>query len=103
MENKYKISILPLFEQDMAAVVRYIVQKLDNPPAAERLLEQTYAAIKLRAENPLAFTPYDDGKKRKDKYYRININNYSVFYVVMENVMEVRRFIYNRRDLPNII
>lgn len=103
MENKFKISVLPLFEQDMTDAVQYISQTLDNPSAAERLLNQTYAAIKERSEHPLAFAPYEDGKKRKDKYYRINIHNFSVFYVVLGDVMEVRRFIYNRRDLQNII
>ncbi len=31
------------------------------------------------------------------------VNNYSVFYVVIDDVMEVRRFIYNGRDISNIV
>lgn len=103
MEKKYKITILPLFEQDMQGAIQYISKVLDNPSAAERLLDKTYSEIKKRLKNPLAFAPYDDGKKRKDKYYRILVNNFSVFYVVLDDVMEVRRFIYNRRDLKKII
>ena len=103
MEKKNKITILPLFEQDMQGAIHYISKVLDNPSAAERLLDKTYSEIKKRLKNPLAFALYDDGKKRKDKYYRILVNNFSVFYVVLDDVMEVRRFIYNRRDLKKII
>ena len=35
--------------------------------------------------------------------YRINIRNYSVFYVVIGDTMEVRRFVYGKRNLPDII
>ena len=32
-----------------------------------------------------------------------DINNYAVFYVVIDDVMEVRRFLYSRRDIQSVI
>ena len=52
---------------------------------------------------PLSFEPYKSIKHRNDNYYRIYVGNYTVFYVVIDDVMEVRRFIYSARDLSSLI
>ena len=103
MEKKYTLSYLPLFEQDLAAVRDYIAFTLHNPTAALRLVEDTNEAIKKRLDNPLAFPPYHSVRDRKQPYYRIDIRNFAVFYVVIGNKMEVRRFVYSKRDLTKII
>ena len=87
----------------MAAVRDYIINKLQNPTAALRLMEDAEKAIFDRLKNPLAFQPYPSVRKRKHPYYRINVRNYSIFYVVIGNVMEVRRFLYSKRNLPEIL
>lgn len=103
MDNDYTLSYLPLFEQDLASVRDYIAITLQNPVAALRLVEDTEKAIAKRLRNPLGFTPYHSVRDRKQPYYRINIRNYSVFYVVLGNVMEVRRFVYAKRNLSDIV
>ena len=103
MNKKYFLEYLPLFEQDLADVRNYIAVELSNPAAAMRLINDTEAAIQKRLKNPLGYTPYHSVRDRKQPYYRINIRNYSVFYVVIDNVMEVRRFLYAKRNLSAII
>jgi hypothetical protein len=66
-------------------------------------VEETEKAIQERLFAPLSFKSYDSKKERKHKYYRIYIKNYTVFYVIIDNVMEVRRFMYSRRDVDNLI
>lgn len=46
-----------------------------------------------------AFEPYHSAKDRQYPYYRISVRNYTIFYVVIADVMEVRRIVYSRRDL----
>ena len=103
MDRKFTLSYLPLFEQDLAAVRDYIAITLNNPAAALRLVEDTNAAILKRLANPLGFQQYHSKKDRRHPYYRIQIRNFTVFYVVIGDVMEVRRFIYGRRDFPEIV
>jgi len=103
MDKKYKLHYLPQFEQDLSEVRDYIIYKLQNPSAALRLINDTEAAIKKQLNNPLAFKPYKSIRNRQNDYYRINVRNYAVFYVVIENIMECRRIIYSRRDLKNLI
>jgi plasmid stabilization system protein ParE len=102
MNEKYTLRYLPLFEQDLAQVRDYIAHNLGNPTAALKLIFDTEKAIMARLDNPLGYEPYHSSKDRKHLYYRIYVRNHTVFYVVIGNVMEVRRFIYSRRDLPNI-
>ena len=86
MENKsYQLRYLSIFETDLLSTVNYITNVLKNEDAAHRL---------KRLENPLAFEPYRSAKRREYPYYRIYVRNYVVYYVVIGNVMEVRRLIY---------
>ena len=88
MENKsYQLRYLPIFETDLLSTVNYITNVLKNEDAAHRLVDDIESAILKRLENPLAFEPY-----------RIYVRNYVVYYVVIGNVMEVRRLIYSARD-----
>ena len=103
MNKQFSLCYLPQFEQDLEEVRDYIAFNLKSPMAALRLVEDTERAILKRLENPLGFKPYNSARKRKQPYYRINIRNFSVFYVVDETVMEVRRFVYSKRNLPGIL
>ena len=67
MERKYKLTILPLFEEELNHIVDYITYVLHNREAAHQLI------------------------------------NFYIFYVVIEDVMEVHHIYYNRRDLQNIL
>jgi len=103
MDKKYTLNYLPQFEHDLAAARDYITFTLQNSEAALRLVEDAEKAILKRLDSPLSFQPYPSVRKRKHPYYRINVRNFSIFYVVIENVMEVRRFVYSKRNLPEII
>jgi hypothetical protein len=104
MVNKeYKLRALRMFERDMIEAADYITNVLLNPEAALNLIEETHKAVQKRLSNPTAFEPYRSAKNRKHKYYRIYVKNYTVFYVVIGNVMELHRFIYSRRDFTQIL
>lgn len=104
MENKkYTLRYLPLFRKDMLENVNYIANKLQNPIAADNLINDVESAIIERLDSPLSFQPYHSPKKHDETYYRINVHNYSIFYVVIDDVMEVRRMIYNRCNLNELL
>ena len=97
--KKYKLRILPLFEDDLNEIVDYIRFRLKNPMAAQAFIDAVEAAVQERLDCPEAFQPYPSLKKREYPYYGIPVRNYTVFYVVIDDVMEVRRICYSRRDL----
>ncbi len=101
--KKYQLSYLPLFEQDLLEILQYISNELANPEAANGFLDRLEQAILKRVENPLAFEKYPSLRKRKYPYYRIYIGNYTVFYVVIDNVVEMRRLLYSPRNHATIL
>jgi len=97
--KKYKLRFLPLFEHDLNNAVDYIIYDLKNPTAAAGLIDAVEEAIKKRLKDPESFEKFHSLKEREYPYYRIYIKNFVVFYVVIDDVMEVRRLLYNRRNI----
>lgn len=101
--KKYTLQYLPIAEQDLAEIIDYIQNNLQNPIAAENTLSKIEAAILERLESPESFAVWKSNKKRTYPYRRINVGNYTVWYVVIGDVMEVRRILYSRRNEENLI
>ena len=99
----YELQFLPLFEDDLNEIVDYITYRLRNPLAAERLIDEVEKAIHERLSCAESFEPYRSNRERKHSYYCIPVKNFTIFYVVIGNVMEVRRILYSRRDFSNLI
>lgn len=102
MKKKFKLRYLPLFQEDLEEIICYISQTLQNPSAADELINSIEKAIQNRAYAPLAFEPVHSRYDRKHLYYRIYVKNYVVYYVVIHDTMEVRRILYNQRNAENL-
>ena len=102
-KQSYKLTFLPLFEEDLLKVTDYIANTLQNHSAAHRLVNDIELAIVKRLEMPLSFAPYQSSKIRNHPYYRINVRNFSIFYVIIDNTMEVRRILYSKRNIDKLI
>ena len=102
-EHHYDLRFLPTFEEDLNEAVDYIRLQLCNPIAARNLVTEVEKAIYEMLRFPEAFAPYESVQQHKYPYYCIPVKNYMVFYVVIGNTMEVRRLIFNRRAIRNII
>lgn len=102
-KQTYKLTFLPLFEDDLLEITNYITNTLQNPSAAHRLVDDVELAIIKRLEMPLSYAPYQSSKLRKHPYYRINVRYFSVFYVVIDDTMEVRRLLYSKRNIDELL
>ena len=98
--DRFILEYSPQFYDEIAESIRYITFKLRNPEAAQRLRNDAERAILDRIDSPLAFAPYYTDESTGDVYYRINVRNFAIYYVVIGNVMEVRWFRYSRRLFP---
>lgn len=104
LERKYKLVFLPIAEQDLMDIVLYISHDLQNPTSAVHVMNRIRDAIFERSKAPESFQKFMSAKKRSDIYYRINVGkSYSVFYVVTDDVMEVRRILYSARDIESLL
>jgi len=103
MNQKYEVRYLPLFEFDLQAARDYIAFNLRNLQAALQLIDETEKAIQKRLSAPTSYEPFRSNRNRKHAYYRIHVRNYLVFYVVIDHIMEVRRFLHSRQDVKNLL
>ena len=106
--KKYRLSYLPLFYDDLDEKVTYIAEKLKNPKAANDLLDKVESAIMERLSVAESFEPYHSVRERRYSYYRIYVDNYIIYYVVIDDdpndlIMEVRRFLYNGQNRDNMV
>ena len=106
--KKYRLSYPPLFYDDLDEKVTYIAEKLKNPKAANDLLDKVESAIMERLPMAESFEPYHSIRERRYSYYRIYVDNYIIYYVVIDDdphdlVMEVRRFLYNGQNRDNMV
>lgn len=102
-DKKYRLRYLPLFYEDLDEKITYIAEKLKNPKAASDLLDKVEKAILDRLPVAESFEPYHSIRERKYVYYRIYVDDFTIYYVVIDDeenapTMEVRRFLYNRQD-----
>ncbi len=65
MENKYELSYLPLFYEDLFEKVSYIKDKLLNPGAANDLIDAVESAILKRLPDCESFEQYHSSKDRE--------------------------------------
>ncbi len=105
-DTKYMLRYLPLFYVDLEQVVLYIAEKLCNPQAANELLDEVESAILERVPIAQAFEPYHSMKERRYPY--IYVKNFVIYYVVIDdeedcNIMEVRRFLYNKQNHERLL
>jgi plasmid stabilization system protein ParE len=102
-KRQYESKILPLFEHDLNAITDYIAYRLRNPDAADHLIDAVEKAIYERLPMAESFEPYHGIAEREFPYYRIKVNNYIIFYVVIDSVMEVRRIFYIKRNMKKLL
>ena len=105
---QYVLRYLPLFYEDLEQKVVYIAETLYNEKAANDLLDEVETAILERQPVAESFEPYRSLRERRYPYYRINVKNFVVYYVVIDDegedkIMEVRRFLYNKQDVKRLL
>ena len=71
-------------------------------------MDKVESAIMERLPVAESFEPYHSDRERRYAYYRIYVDNYIIYYVVIDDdpddpVMEVRRFLYNGQNRSDLI
>ena len=102
--QKYELRYLTVFYDDLSQIVDYITMVLRNPDAAVELVNLIEPAIQGRSDCAESFEPYHTASERDLPYYAIYVNNYVIYYVVIDHqIMEVRRCLYKGRNRRKIL
>jgi addiction module RelE/StbE family toxin len=99
----YKVRYLPRALKDLEEIFRYISRELKAPKAAENLLDRIDKAVAALAANPFRHHLFISPKKLSLEYRVLPVNNFSVFYVVEKQSVEIHRVLYSRRDKDTLL
>lgn len=95
MERKYSIEYLPIAVEDLTEIIDYI--KIDDPSAAMKLLDDIDDSISKLEFFPHMGTVPRDIRLQSLGYRMLIIENYLVFYTVMDDIVEIHRIISGKR------
>ncbi len=102
-KNKYEIKYLPRFITEFNNILYYLTYELDNKIVAEQFYNEVIRKIEKRSEAPTSFEVFRTLRNSKINWYKINVKKYTIFYVVKDNTMEVRRILHSKRNLEKYI
>ena len=99
----YKVCYLPLALEDLKSIVSYITNNLEAPRAALNLVNKIDKELKKVSDNPFRCHVYFPLEKLKYEYRVLNIDNYSLFYVIEKEKVEIHRVLYSKMNVVQIL
>ena len=97
----YRVEILPTARRDLVDAARYIAQKLKNPDAAEKFLNQFEDRIASLSSMPYRRRAYVPLASLEHEYRAVDVGNYLAFYWVEEEpeqVVTIARVLFARSN-----
>jgi len=91
----YQIRYLPAAQEDLLEILEYI--KKDSPNAAIGFIEQFDTTVGQLGKFPRMGVVPRAPHLEQSGYRMLVIRNYLVFYVIIQEVIEIRRVIHGRR------
>ncbi len=101
----YNVQFLPIAQNDLLDIARYISSELGSTEAAIRLTEKIIKRTDVLGEFPYSCPVYMPIRQMRNEYRKLRVDNYLVFYTVNEKEknVTVMRIIYARRDFENLL
>ena len=103
MENKkYNIRYLHITKRDITEIIDYIAFDLKVINVAITMLNTIESSILTLRQNPYRGAILKSERKHNPPYRMLVIKNYIVFYIILDDTVEIQRVIYNRKDFNKI-
>jgi toxin ParE1/3/4 len=99
----YQVNLNEDSEQDLRGIYEYIAFSLLEPGIANKINSRIITGLKSLSRMPERYPVYQEEPWKSRGLRRINIGNYSGFYYVTENTVEVIRILYGGRDIRNVL
>jgi toxin ParE1/3/4 len=101
MDQTYQINYLPSAQQDLLEIIDYISQ--DDAQIAHAFVDELDTTISTLSTFPFLGLVPEDRRLQSLKYRVLVIQNYLVFYVVIEAEIEIRRILHGKRKYQFIL
>lgn len=98
---KYSVEYLPMAYDDLDDIFTYIAT--DDPGLAIKFLDEFDIAILHLEEFPDMGANIKNRRLANKGYKMLIINDYLVLYVMVTNIIEIRRIISSKRNYTNLL
>ena len=99
----YTVQLTEQAKQDLRGIYEYIALTLFEPETAKNLTRRILAALRSLKEMPNRYPIYQEEPWKSRGLRRMNIENFSGFYFVLANSVQIIRIVYNRRDISHVL
>ena len=99
----YKIKYLPIAQRDLQDITVYILDNLKSPKDAMDFIDTLDKSILRLKQYPYSCKLYHPQESLEAEYRFLPVKNYLVFFVVIENIVEIHRIIYAKMNLEKLI
>ncbi|MGO5061124.1 type II toxin-antitoxin system RelE/ParE family toxin [Lawsonibacter sp. LCP25S3_F5] len=99
--ERYKVRIFPTAKQDLEDVIGYL--NTLSPDAAQKYYDLIVSEIASLSKMPERWPRPKDLALAAKGYRCLVVKNYLVFYVVVGDVVQIRRILYARRDYQSLL
>lgn len=100
--KKFNVRIAETFLWDMIDITSFILEESRNPDIPRKFYNDVLSAIEERAfgaDSYESYHPYEESPE----YRRLYFGNYTIFYVIDNDDMDVRRILWSGADDPNML
>ena len=94
--GKFKVEIFPAAKSDLLEMIEYL--NTLSPEVAIKQYDSIINKVSTLTEMPQRCPLLKTNELRQKGYRTFFIDNYIVFYVIKDNVVEIRRILYGKRQ-----
>jgi toxin ParE1/3/4 len=98
-----RVSLTEQAKRDLRDIYEYIAFTLLEPGVAKKLMHRILQKLGMLGESSGNYPVYQEEPWKTRGLRRINIGNYSGFYLVAKNEVQVIRILYGGRDIGTIL
>ena len=98
MENKIQYIIMPLAQEDIESIFRYISEELYNYKAAMSLIEEFEKSFDLLCLFPKSCPTANNEFVADSSLRKLIVRNYLVFYTIEDNIIKIVRVLNEMRS-----
>ncbi|MDR2908449.1 MAG: type II toxin-antitoxin system RelE/ParE family toxin [Oscillospiraceae bacterium] len=99
----FRVRLTGQAKQDLRDIYEYIAFKLLEPEIAKKLTYRIADKLETLGKTHGSYPAYQEEPWKSRGLRRINIGNYSGFYLVAEKEVQVIRILYGGRDISTIL
>ena len=99
----YRVQLTDEAKMDLRGIYEYIAYTLLEPWIARNVKQRILAGLKSLNQMPERYPVYQDEPWKSRGLRRINIGNYSGFYLVTEKSVQIIRILYGGRNISSVL